>query len=314
MCNVITSKGRAKSVFSTITSTMFLGLLALGLAGSANASLTPCGSGGVTYNLGTSTTPNSGALVAPGANSAGCEQVDKEFSGFNYTNGGTLVDQVAGSAVPVLFVGSSPTTGISAVFGNTGFGAAPTWSVSTNGTTTSAIIPYDVTVDPASSLPDGQFFSITSMALNSNVQLTSPAGASDSITIIEYFCGGGAAACVGGGTSTGGILMTAPTAGFLEFNEVGNGGGATIADSSCFNNGGSSCTVNGSNVVNFGTFNFTDVYVTSNVALSSGGAQVAVNWFQEEFFQDLEAPEPATFGLMGVALAGLGFLRLRKRT
>jgi len=289
---------------------IFFALISLAFLGSAHAGISACTG---TYDLGSSSgSPTD--LVPPGGASGGCEQVDKQFTAFNYTPGGNV--PVSGNNVDVSFLGTSPTSGIGAEFGNP-LSINPTWNLAANGATTNAIAPYNVAVDPtAESVPAGEFYSIVEMNLGVNYSLTLPAGTSDSITVTEYFCGGGAAACSGGGASTGGINLADPTAGYIVFTVLGNaGGGDSASESVCFNNGGSTCTAAVASVVNFAATNyttgFTDIYVASNLALTSGGTQVGLNYFTEAYFEDLESPEPSTFVLIGAALGGLALLRRR---
>jgi hypothetical protein len=283
----------------------FTVLLALVLSSALYAGLTPCAG---TYNLGNS---GSAALVPPGGSSLGCEQVDKEFNNFNYSNGGSNPE--AGSSVPVMFAGSSPTSAIGITFGS----ADPTWGVSTAGATSSAVINYTNTVDPAYGPGGGAFYAITSMELFATASFTLPAGTSDNVTLHEYFCAGGSAACTTG-TLTDGINLAAPTAGYIEFIDQGNGVGSNSTELICFNNGTSSCTPTSGFLINFATSiysaGFTSMIVASDISVSSvSGTQVSLNNFTENYFETLDTPEPATFGLMGVALAGLSLLGLRKR-
>jgi hypothetical protein len=286
-------------------------LITLALTSPLHAGLTPCGG---TYTLGSA---NSNDLLPGGGSSAGCEQVDKQFSNFGYTPGGTT--PVTGSNVDVTFIGSNPTSGLGALFGNP-FAVNPTWNLTSTGTSTSAVAPYNVAVDPAATTPpQGEFYAITAMNLSVNYTLTLPANPGDTITVFEYFCGGGASFCTGGGAATGGINLASATAGYIVFTVAGNGsGGDNASESICFNNGGSTCTAVVGSSINFATTNyfngFQDVYTASNLALTSGGAsQVGLNYFTENYFENLETPEPATFSLMGTALAGLGLLGFRKR-
>jgi hypothetical protein len=221
--------------------------------------------------------------------------------------------------VDVNFLGSNPTSGIGVLFGNP-FSASPTWNVTTNGASTSAVAAYNVAVDPAATTPPaGEFYAITSMNLSVNYTVTLPANPGDTLTVFEYFCAGGASACAGGGPATGGINLAAATAGYIVFTVAGNtGGGDSASESVCFNNGSSSCTQVVASSLNFATTNyvngFQDVYTASNLSLTSGGTQVGLNYFTENYFENLETPEPATFGLMSTALAALGLLGFRKRT
>ncbi len=265
------------------------------------ASLSTCAG---SYALGNS---NPNDLVPPGGSSAGCEQVDKQFSTFGYTSGGT--NPVAGSGVAVNFAGTNPLSAIGVEFGGSN-----TWNVNSPSSSTTAIGTYDVAVDPAF---HGNY-SITSMTLSANATFGTPALGTDNITLFEYFCAGGAAACAGGGAATGGINLTAPTAGYLEFVDDGNGFGTNSNQFVCFNNGGSSCTQSTNNTVNFVTSiypaGFKDIYIANNIAVSStSGVQVSLNNFTENYFESLDTPEPSTFAMIGIALAGLGLAHYRRK-
>ncbi len=299
-----------------ITRAKFVFLCTVGLATLAHAGLTPCAG---TYNLGA----GANGLVG-GAASAGCEQVDKEFNAFNYIP--DVSNPVLGGAVPVTFSGVTPTGAISVQFGDSN----PTWDAAVSGTSTSASIFYNITVDPSapSAPPPGLNYAIVALALSQNVSLTTgfPPGTADSIVLYEYFCAGGAAACAGGSSATGNINMTAPTAGFLVYKLNGNGNGYTAGTSSCFNNGNTNAATDcatlanaapSSSLINFGTSNysggFQSIYTFSTLSVNSGGDDTALNFFKETYFQELDTPEPATFGVMGIALAGLGILSFRKK-
>jgi hypothetical protein len=297
-------------------------LITLGFSGSAYAGLASCSG---TYNLGTSTS----GLLPGGSSSAGCEQTDKEFNAFNYTPG---TNPVVGSSVNVNFLGSVDTGPIGVQFGPTGWAADCSAPCTT---TTTASTSYNVAVDPAPPAPyappAGDKYAIDAMALGENVSLTTgfPQGSNDSIVLYEYFCAGGAALCSGGSAATGGINLSAATAGFLVYNLTGNGSGYTGITSVCFNNGnttGTDCAalsssadyITNTSLVNFLASSysqgFQNVSTYTSLNVTSGGDPTLLNYFVEDYFQELETPEPATFGLMGAALAGLGLLNLRKRT
>jgi len=288
-----------KLVLQRLLQTAPILLITMILCSPVYAGLATCAG---SYTLGNS---NPNDLVPPGGSSAGCEQVDKQFSTFGYTPGGT--NPVAGSGVAVNFAGTSPLSAIGVEFGGSN-----TWNVNSPSASTTAIGTYDVAVDPAFSN------SITSMTLSANATFGTPALGTDNITLFEYFCAGGAAACAGGAAATGGINLTSPTAGYLEFIDTGTGFGSGSNQFVCFNNGGSSCTASSNNTINFVTSIYTggfkDIYIANNVSVSStSGVQVSLNNFTENYFESLDTPEPSTFALMGVALAGLGLARYRRK-
>jgi hypothetical protein len=305
---------------------MFFVLIGLALSSSAYAGLAACNPGGVvtTYNLGTS---GADSLGPGGTNSAGCEQVDKNFTAFNYAAGSL---PVPGSTVPVTFSGTTDAGPISVEFGSS---SGATWEVLTNGSTTTASVSYNIGVDPTppppNAPPAGETYAIVALALGQQATITSgfpPAVASDVITLFEYFCAGGASACTGGNASTGFISMTAQTAGFFEYTLTETTAGASSSSVvSCFNNGNtnsaSDCATPsnaiGGSLVNFATSNynlgFQNVFTFSTLSVASGGDDTALDFFKETYFEQLDAPEPATWGLVGAALLGLFALRARKQ-
>ncbi len=312
---------RAKSALIAIAPATFIIFVVSVFASSAYAGLATCNPPpSPNYNLGS----GSSGLVSPGGSSVGCEQVDKEFTAFNYAPGAS--NPVDGTNVPVTFSGTNPTGPVSVQFGSNA-----TWEVSTNGTSTSASVSYGVAVDPspppAFAPPPGENYAVIALALGQQATITSgfpAATANDTITLFEYFCGGGASSCMGGGASTGFINMTAATAGFFEYTLTQTPAGtSSSAVISCFNNNGTTDCSNpanatGGSLISFASSNysqgFQNISTFSTLSVTSGGDDTSLNFFKETYFEDLDTPEPATFGLMGVALAGLGFLHLRKRT
>jgi hypothetical protein len=170
------------------------------------------------------------------------------------------------------------------------------------------------------------------MTISQNVTEQSgfPSSGSDNITLYEYFCAGGASACSGGGASTGGINLSAATAGFMVYTLNGNGASSTATTSSCFNNGStnsstdcaqlssSSLLVANSSLINFLASNyalgFSQIYTYSTLSVVTGtNTTTALNFFTEGYYQELNLPEPGTFSTLGAALAALCALALRKR-
>ena len=250
-------------------------------------------------------------MLSGGGAALGCEQVDKEFNNFNYSTGGSNPE--AGGSVGTTFAGSNPTGAIGVTFGSVN----PTWAVSSAGDTSTGVVTYTNTVDPAYGPGGGAFYAITSLELFATASFTLPAGTSDNVTLFEYFCAGGSAACTTG-TLTDGINLAAPTAGYIEFVDQGNGVGSNSNEFICFNNGATSCTPTAGFLINFATSiyhaGFTSINVASDISVSSvSGTQVSLNNFTENYFETLDTPEPSTFLLMGSALAGVAALRFRKR-
>src|ERR1700693_3182716 len=118
------------------------------------------------------------------------------------------------------------------------------------------------------------------MELFATASFTLPAGTSDNVTLFEYFCAGGSAACTTG-TLTDGINLAAPTAGYIEFIDQGNGVGSNSSELICFNNGANSCTATSGFLINFATSiyqsGFTSMIVASDISVSSvTGTQVSL--------------------------------------
>jgi len=80
----------------------------------------------------------------------------------------------------------------------------------------------------------------------------------------------------------------------------------------CFYDGASSCAAVGGNAVNFGASIYTASFTAISFASPASFYTSGNNFFgpTDDFF---DTPEPATFGLMAAALAGLSLFGLRKR-
>ncbi len=248
-------------------------------------------------------------MISPGSAAPGCEQVDKQFTGFSYSNSGI---SVPGSTVDATFGGTAPTT-ITANFASSG------WDTEAAGQTTSSSVGYTATVDPAYTTPGGPIYEITAIRLAANYTYESTNNTTDNLTVIEYFCGGGASACAGGTPGVdGGLNPNAKTFGYMQFQLLGSTTGGSFNNTICFNNGGTTCTptASGTYISFTGTeyaSGFSSIYISNAIAVTSGGSQVQLNSFTDTLYESLITPEPSTFGLLGSALLALGMLRFRKR-
>jgi len=234
---------------------------------------------------------------------------------------------VAGANVPVTFSGTTYLGPISMQYGT---GQSPTWDANTatnpSNPTTTATASYIIQVDNAQAPPQ-ESYAIIKMSFNEQYTLTAgnTVTGNDGLTLFEYFCAGGASACSGGSAATGGINMAAKTAGFIEFVLSGNSNGSSTSNFACFNNGNTNsltdCATQSNAIagstVNFANTNylqgFQAVAVYSTLSVTSAGDDISLNYFKDNYYQILDTPEPATFGLLGMALAALGLLKSRKR-
>jgi hypothetical protein len=126
----------------------------------------------------------------------------------------------------------------------------------------------------------------------------------DVITTEEQFCLG---------ASTFNCTTTSSNYGYLQVQETSNGsGGYTSVFTACLPGSGG-CSISAATGSEIGIGRQTQIAIQDTVSIStlnSGGKPV----FIDSFYNDFEtAPEPSTFVLLGIALAGFGLLRLRQK-
>lgn len=246
----------------------------------------------------------------------GCGDVDLGFN--NFTAGGTVYNGATGTTL---------TTGLADIYAPTGpspsgntqgtisddfdVPGTSTWSVASGSGVHSdtSNIGYEATVlngisgvtPPSSS---GYIWAINSLGIGATYA-ADPAG--DSIVIHEQICGGATSVTVGSGGCT-----AADSATITE--TITGGTNPTIAYSSSSLTG-TVFTFNSSTGILTSSIGFTQIAINDSVVISrgTGDGTVTLTSYSNSFGQFAESPEPATFGLMGAALAGLGALRLRNR-
>jgi hypothetical protein len=130
-------------------------------------------------------------------------------------------------------------------------------------------------------------------------------GTGDTVTITENFCLNASQAALGNG-------CVAADQGTITATYTGN----TTAVFTCSFGTAGICLSASSGGVNFGTLPFapTTIAITDLVSINvANGTTVTLSNFENSFGESSFAPEPASFGLMGAALASLAVLGYRRR-
>ncbi len=242
----------------------------------------------VTYNLGTTGTK---ALVSPGGASAGCEQINNEFTNFTWfpsSNG------PAGSSLGVQFTGSNETTTDMSVSGSwTGASPSP-----------DSVVEFQSQLNPADTPPPPNTnWSLTGLNL-ALVGAVAPAG---QVLIDLEFCTD-ATICNNSDGTHGNFGEI-----FIRVND------GILQDFSCYNDGDSSATrpcattpITGSST-SFGVSldqGVQSIAFNEDIRLLNGGQATSLSGFDITFQQTAQTPEPTGFVLVG---AGLAILALKSR-
>lgn len=278
--------------------------LALGTAGSSWGAIAACATtapGGSLASFGTVNTPTNG-----------CRQDDLSYGALNLT-GGTS----AGG-------GTTPTTANIDIF-STGTAASANTvgpvnlfvdgfaSIGGGGTSSeSGTVAALVTANTGAGVGGGAAYTApTNASLHwafLGLQLNPTAAevdTGDTITITENFCLNATQATVGGNCTTAdhGILSATFT-------------GSTTPVFTCAFGTAGVCATAASSLANFAgltSLNITTIDLTEAVSITRAATTTVTLTNIEDIFTEQAVPEPGTFGLIGVAFAGLGVMTFRRR-
>jgi hypothetical protein len=240
----------------------------------------------------------------PSNSGDGCAEIDKSFTSLTAVSGPILATDLQLWATGTAPSGNTINP-VVANFDTTG--SANTWSVNGKLTQTSSF-SYVVDANTGGSFTGGTYPSPTTgfvWAMNSLTFV--PTGAFSSgtgtETIAMLFCLGQATTAGCAAANQGTITAT--------FTDVG---GSTPTFSCTVGTAGTCVSPTG-NVVN--GFSFTEVSVLDTISLSQtqngNGHIFTLSNIETDFGEFAEAPEPSTFAMIGTALAGVAFLRFRKK-
>ena len=272
-------------------------LLALGTAGTGWGTVAACAT----------TAPGTPmSSLGTGSATSGCYNDDLSYTALNLTGGVST----GGATLPTTANTYIYSTG-AAASGNTvgplnlfveggsltGLGASSeTGTVAFQATANTGMVGG---INYSSPTGAGLHWAFSTLTLTPSV---AEADAGDTVTITENFCINANQAIAGGGG------CTAADHGTITARYSGS---TTVAYTCAFGTAGI-CLSASSAGVNFGAMSFapTTIAITALVSVNHlNGTTVTLNNFENSFGESSFAPEPASFALMGVALAALVALR-----
>jgi hypothetical protein len=254
------------------------------LASSAWASITAC--------PGISGTPTETLATINANTPGGCQVVDKQFSNFTTTPVGQI------STIEMLNTSTAGTVGSNTITGLLlNYDAPGIWQTAANSTTTS-VFNYQGTIDQTFSPPATGVWTISQLTLVVN---TNPANSADfkngdTVTVRMEWCPGA--------TTVTGCANLQFIQGVLS--KVG-GGPITLVYTNSSGSG------NGLDVTAFNDSTIFAVRNTLTFVGTSPQSAYVLSGISNGFDELGVAPEPSTFVLFGIALAGVGALRHRRR-
>jgi PEP-CTERM motif-containing protein len=236
---------------------------------------------------------------------SGCYAIDKSFTNFSVLDSSNIGTAQSGSTDD--FTGSGPPVSSVAtpwlVYGTFTPASAADWRATGTGTGGQVAGTINYLADsqqhyinpvPGYPGPPGAVLQIYSASLG---MVGTTGGAGDSVSLTETFCFG-AAACTLSDAATLTVTMAGGNPSALTY---ACNVGATF-QGNCENYS----TVMFSSAISVATLNVTDAYKLSVSGTDTDTLNSFVNDFGEE-----DAPEPSSFVLLGTALAGAAFSRLR---
>lgn len=264
-----------------------------------------------TYNLGSyNSVSNTDGLVG----STGCEQLDKIFSNFSYSPSST---GPAGSSISVAFSGASETGGISDQFGDDS--GTATWTLDNSQSNRNQIMTATQTNEVTVDTGYGNY-AITQVALTEDDLAILNGANGTSGEVLMTFCTNSSVTCTSTDSNFGEIILYVPhsTNNPVEYYECYNGNSTGCSATPTFTATGtnSGAAVTFTETLALNATNIYSMYLSNEVIMTTANGatdSVVLSGYQDTVFESAPAvPEPSSFVLLGSALLGASFFKLRK--
>jgi hypothetical protein len=290
--------------FKTIRSCTLILALVLGTAGTGWATVAACG-----------TTPGTAVALSTlgiASTTSGCWADDLSYTSLNLTGGNSSGGGTTPSSANIDLYSAGTAASLNTI-GPVSLFVDGFHSITSTGTETGTVA-VQATANTGAGVGGLTYTPPTNLALHwayATLTLTPTLGSigtgtGDTVTITENFCLNATQATAGGSCKAADQgTITA------QYN-----GSTTVGYTCAFGTTGI-CVTGTSNEVNFTTLSFlpTTIATTSLVTIDrvGGGGTVTLTNFEDSFGETAVGPEPASWGLMGAALAGLALIGWRKR-